>query len=90
MRGAGQTTAPHHKNARDDRTTAKQIGRPALRPTERQEPIVALRKTMPARDPQRAEAEPQHSRDYAASRGGYTSSSADRPVAGTPKKGSRS
>ncbi|WLQ69238.1 MULTISPECIES: hypothetical protein [Streptomyces] len=50
---------------------------------------MALRKNMPARDPQRSKAEPQHSRDYSASRGGYTSSPAERPVAGTPK-GNRS
>ncbi|WP_190175407.1 hypothetical protein [Streptomyces nitrosporeus] len=51
---------------------------------------MALRKTMPARDPQRAEAEPQHSRTYAGSQGGYTTSSAGRPVPATPKKGDRS
>lgn len=41
---------------------------------------MAFRKTMPSRDPKRAEAEPQHSRDYSASRGGHT-----RPV--EPKPG---
>lgn len=52
---------------------------------------MALRQNMPARDPQRAEAEPQHVRDYAASTGGYTSNPADRPVPGTPQndKGDR-
>ncbi|WP_279626786.1 hypothetical protein [Streptomyces flavidovirens] len=33
---------------------------------------MALRKTMPTRDEKRAEAEPQHSRQYAGSTGGYT------------------
>ncbi|WP_371631850.1 hypothetical protein OG892_39715 [Streptomyces sp. NBC_00341] len=46
---------------------------------------MALRKTMPARDPRRAEAEPQHVRDYAASTGGYTTDQATKPVPGTPK-----
>ncbi|MFJ3084614.1 hypothetical protein ACIPJG_33355 [Streptomyces halstedii] len=50
---------------------------------------MALRKSMPARDPQRAEAEPQHSRTYASSQGGYTARPADRPVPGTPKGGKR-
>jgi hypothetical protein len=42
---------------------------------------VALRKTMPTRDPERAKNEPQYSRGYSASRGGWT-----RPVQ-EPKKG---
>lgn len=33
---------------------------------------MALRKTMPTRDPERAAREPQHSREYSASRGGWT------------------
>ncbi|MFC8539071.1 hypothetical protein ACFUJY_34830 [Streptomyces sp. NPDC057249] len=53
---------------------------------------MALRKFMPARDPQRSQDEPQHVRDYSASNGGYTTNPADRPVPGTPKgkKGDRS
>ncbi|WP_167858872.1 hypothetical protein [Streptomyces albus] len=46
---------------------------------------MALRKSMPARDPQRAEREPQHVREYSARDGGYTRNPADRPVPGTPK-----
>lgn len=43
---------------------------------------MALRKTMPTRDEKRAEAEPQHSRQYASSTGGWT-----KPVEPkTPKK----
>ncbi|MFJ8863629.1 hypothetical protein ACIRD8_35080 [Streptomyces sp. NPDC102451] len=45
---------------------------------------MALRKTMPSRDPKRAEAEPQHSREYSASRGGHVQTPA-KPVPGTPK-----
>ncbi|MFJ3282464.1 hypothetical protein [Streptomyces halstedii] len=48
--------------------------------------MTPLRRTMPARDPERAAREPQHSRDYAASRGGYTTRPTDRPVPGTPQK----
>jgi hypothetical protein len=33
---------------------------------------VALKKTMPTRDPERAKNEPQHSRNYSASTGGWT------------------
>ncbi|MBT2508831.1 hypothetical protein J7I98_23675 [Streptomyces sp. ISL-98] len=33
---------------------------------------MALSNDMPTRDPKRAEAEPQHSRQYASSTGGYT------------------
>ncbi|MFJ7258229.1 hypothetical protein ACIQWV_38325 [Streptomyces sp. NPDC098085] len=47
---------------------------------------MALPKTMPARDPQRAEAEPQHVREYAASTGGYTTTPSAKPVPGTPKE----
>ncbi|NEC24427.1 hypothetical protein [Streptomyces parvus] len=43
---------------------------------------MALRKFMPARDPQRAESEPQHVREYDAATGGYTRNPADRPVPG--------
>jgi hypothetical protein len=45
---------------------------------------MALRKTMPTRDPKRAEAEPQHSRAYSASRGGHVQTD-PKPVPGTPK-----
>ncbi|MGW1814085.1 hypothetical protein ACWCQM_11065 [Streptomyces sp. NPDC002125] len=45
---------------------------------------MALRRTMPARDPERAEREPQHSRDYSASRGGHVQTP-PKPVPGTPK-----
>ncbi|MDX3064001.1 hypothetical protein PV518_17730 [Streptomyces sp. ND04-05B] len=48
---------------------------------------MALRRTMPARDPQRAQTEPQHSRTYAGSQGGYTTDQAAKPVPGTPKGG---
>ena len=47
---------------------------------------MALRKTMPARDPKRADREPQHVRPYSASRGGYFKTP-KKPVPGTPKKG---
>ncbi|MEU0001563.1 hypothetical protein ABZ069_32060 [Streptomyces microflavus] len=43
-----------------------------------------LRPTMPARDPERAKTEPQHSRDYSASRGGYAQTPS-KPVPGTPR-----
>ncbi|MGW1662922.1 hypothetical protein [Streptomyces microflavus] len=43
-----------------------------------------LPKTMPARDPERAQAEPQHSRKYSASRGGYAQTP-PKPVPGTPR-----
>lgn len=45
---------------------------------------MALRKTMPSRDPERAKAEPQHSRDYSGSRGGHVQTPT-KPIAGTPK-----
>ncbi|MFJ5851263.1 hypothetical protein [Streptomyces sp. NPDC092903] len=48
---------------------------------------MAFRQTMPARDPQRAESEPQHVREYSASNGGYTTDPASKPVPGTPKDG---
>ncbi|MFI9630948.1 hypothetical protein [Streptomyces sp. NPDC052042] len=47
---------------------------------------MALRKTMPSRDPERAEREPQHVREYASSTGGYTTVPASKPVPGTPKE----
>lgn len=50
---------------------------------------MALRKTMPARDPQRAEREPQHVREYGASTGGYTTDPTIKPVPGTPKGGAK-
>lgn len=50
---------------------------------------MALRKTMPARDPQRAEREPQHVREYSGSRGGYTTDPTTKPVPGTPKGGAK-
>ncbi|MFI1532787.1 hypothetical protein [Streptomyces griseus] len=43
---------------------------------------MALRKSMPARDPQRAEREPQHVREYDASTGGYTRNPSSKPVPG--------
>ncbi|MFD9763199.1 hypothetical protein ACFWXI_06600 [[Kitasatospora] papulosa] len=45
---------------------------------------MALRKTMPTRDPQRAEAEPQHSRTYSASRGGHVQTP-PKPIPDAPK-----
>jgi hypothetical protein len=42
---------------------------------------MALRKDMPTRDEKRADAEPQHSRQYASSTGGYT-----KPVEQKPAK----
>ncbi|MFE4691247.1 hypothetical protein ACFRH6_14455 [Streptomyces sp. NPDC056749] len=45
---------------------------------------MALPKAMPARDLKRATAEPQHSRDYSASRGGHVQTP-PKPVPGTPK-----
>ncbi|MEU0633377.1 hypothetical protein [Streptomyces sp. NPDC005989] len=51
---------------------------------------MALPKTMPARDPQRAESEPQHVREYSASNGGYTTDPNTKPVPGTPQTGDRS
>ncbi|MFE3152805.1 hypothetical protein ACFXJ6_40230 [Streptomyces sp. NPDC059218] len=47
---------------------------------------MALPKFMPARDPQRAESEPQHVREYSASNGGYTTNPASKPVPGTPQQ----
>ncbi|MFI6730901.1 hypothetical protein [Streptomyces atratus] len=47
---------------------------------------MALRKTMPSRDPQRAESEPQHVREYASSTGGYTTNPNTKPVPGTPQQ----
>ncbi|MFJ8883623.1 hypothetical protein ACIRJR_09435 [Streptomyces sp. NPDC102402] len=47
---------------------------------------MALRKTMPTRDPERAAAEPQHSRGYSASRGGHVEAP-PKPVPGASKKG---
>lgn len=45
---------------------------------------MALRKDMPTRDPDRAAREPQHSRDYSASRGGHVQTP-PKPIPGTPK-----
>lgn len=45
---------------------------------------MALRKTMPSRDPERAKAEPQHSSPYSGSRGGHVQTPA-KPVPGTPQ-----
>jgi hypothetical protein len=45
---------------------------------------MGLRKTMPARDRQAANAENPHSRDYSASRGGYVDTP-PKPVPGTPQ-----
>lgn len=47
---------------------------------------MALRKTMPSRDPALAEAEPQHSRTYSASRGGHVQTQ-PKPTPGARKKG---
>ncbi|MER6846154.1 hypothetical protein [Streptomyces platensis] len=47
---------------------------------------MALRKTMPTRDPGRAGERPEDVRVYSGRDGGYTSAPADRPVAGTPNK----
>lgn len=59
------------------------IGRPGLPipHTRDRTRIMALRKTMPSRDPER---EPQHSREYSASRGGHVQTE-PKPVPGTPK-----
>lgn len=43
---------------------------------------MALRKTMPTRDPARAEREPQHSRGYAARDGGGTRPAEDKDAKG--------
>jgi hypothetical protein len=43
-------------------------------------PIVALRKDMPIRDEQRAETEPQHSRTYSPSTGGWTEPTRPKPT----------
>jgi hypothetical protein len=45
---------------------------------------MALRKTMPARDPQSATPDNPHSRAYSSSRGGYVQTQ-PKPVAGTPQ-----
>ena len=47
---------------------------------------MALRKTMPARDPKAATPDNPHSREYQSSRGGYTDTP-PKPVPGTPKNG---
>lgn len=49
---------------------------------------MALRKTMPARDPQAAVPENPHSHAYSGSRGGYVPTE-PKPVPGTPKSSGR-
>ncbi|MFI2260291.1 hypothetical protein OHU45_17765 [Streptomyces tubercidicus] len=44
---------------------------------------MALRKTMPTRDPEKAR--PQDVREYSASAGGWTRAPSTRPVPGAPK-----
>jgi hypothetical protein len=45
---------------------------------------MALRKTMPARDPKQATPDNPHSRQYSVISGGYTNSE-EKPVPGTPR-----
>lgn len=79
------TTAPDHQAPEAGLSLPGDWPAPGPYPHHRDRTrIMALRKTMPTQDPQRAEAEPQHCRDYSGSRGGHVQTP-PKPVPGTPK-----